>query len=355
MLMTIKRLTIIAILLLSLSLTADSYSAAPKFEFQKGMNYVTLSKDRYTSNNSDESLKTLSRTGTKWIGLVTTWYQQSCSSTDIFSSDKTPSDESIVHAIQTAHSLGMKIMLKPHVELLDTSGGSWRGEVACTKDDWGAWFDSYANFILHYAKLAEENKVEILCLGTELSSVSVIKENLWKDKVVKPVREVYKGPLTYAANWDEEYRDVKFWDSLDYVGIDAYFPLSDKERPTIEEIKSGWEPWLKDIEEFQAKVNKPIVFTETGYCSAPGTTKVPWEEVAHGEVDMQLQADCYKALLETFWNKPWFYGVYWWKWGTSVRLGGPNNRSFTPQNKTAQDVVKKWYNKSVPKKTYGKK
>lgn len=352
--MTKRFFIIAAILFLALSLTGDSYPAARKSEFQKGMNYVTFSKERLSTNDSDASLKALSRTGVRWVAIIVTWYQESCSSTSIFPTKMSPSDESVIHAIDTIHSLGMRVMLKPHIELVDTSGGSWRGEISCAKDDWDAWFDSYAMFVTHYAKIAQEHKVEIFCVGTELTSVAVMKKSSWKEKIIGPARGIYGGPLIYAANWDEEYRNVVFWDDMDYIGIDAYFPLSDKDRPTYDEIVKGWEEWAKDIEEFQARVDKPIVFTEAGYCSAPGTTKIPWEEVAKGGVDMQLQADCYRALLETFWKKRWFYGVYWWKWGTSVKFGGPSNRGFTPQNKTAQDVIKKWYNKSVPGKMYGK-
>jgi hypothetical protein len=174
---------------------------------------------------------------------------------------------------------------------------------------------------------------------------------MWKTIIIPPIRSAYKGPLTYAANWHDEYQYVKFWDKMDYVGIDAYFPLSDKKIPTYEEIKAGWDPWVKNIEEFQKKVNKPIIFPEVGYCSADGITKMPWEEAVGRSTNMKLQEDCYRAIFEIFWPKEWFYGVYWWKWGTNKKLGGPGNRSFTPQNKPAQNLVREWYKKPAPKRT----
>lgn len=323
---------------------SEPAKAKSKFEFQKGMCYVTWTKDRYASMGSDESLKALAKTGTKWVALVVNWYQDTCYTTSIFSTAKSPSDESVIHAIKTIHGLGMKVMLKPHLDVLDTSGGNWRGEIACIADpDWDKWFESYGEFISHYALIAQEHNVELLCIGTELTSVATIKETLWKTRVIEPVRAIYKGPLTYAANWSDEFTHVKFWDEMDYVGIDAYFPLSDKERPTLEEIKAGWSEWAKEVEIFQAKVDKPIIFPEIGYCSATGTAKTPWEEIVSGEVDLELQANCYRAIFELFWDKEWFYGVYWWKWGTDVRFGGPQNKSYSIQNKPALDVVKEWY------------
>ena len=333
--------------------SAVSWAAqnAPKYEFQKGMCYTTWNKDKYGSGTSDASLKELAKLGATHVAILTTWYQDKCNSTEIAPGENTPTDESIIHAIETAHSLGMKVMIKPHLDLIDTSDGSWRGDIACTAEpDWQVWFEHYRDFILHYAIMGQEHNVEMLCIGTELTTISTIKENMWKEIVIKPVREAYKGALTYAANWNDEFVSVKFWDALDYVGIDAYFPLSDKKRPTLEEIRKGWEPWLREIEDFQKKVNKPIIFPEAGYCSAEGTTKTPWEEIAGGSLDMSLQADCYRALLETFWDKKWFCGVYWWKWGTDLRFGGPNNRGFSPQNKPAQEVLRKWYKKSAPRR-----
>jgi len=68
------------------------------------------------------------------------------------------------------------------------------------------------------------------------------------------------------------------------------------------------------------------------------------------DVDLRLQQDCYRAVLEIFWNKPWFYGLYWWYWGTSPRMGGETNRGFIPQNKPAEKTIKEWYGKPSPQK-----
>ena len=325
----------------------------PKYEWQKGMCYTTWSKDRYSSPESDASLKDLAGLGTQWVSILTTWYQDSSCSTKITPGPGTPSDKSVIHAIETAHALGMNVMLKPHLDILDTSDGSWRGEISCSTDrDWKAWFEAYRDFIVYYARIAREHKVEIYCIGTELTSVATTRGQMWKDIVIKPVRAVYKGTLTYAANWNEEYQHVKFWDALDYVGIDAYFPLTEEETPTFEEIMKGWEPWVKEMDEFQKTVNKPIIFPEVGYCSANWTAKTPWEEIAGGPINLELQANCYRAVFETFWSKEWFYGVYWWRWGTNVRFGGTGNRGYSPQNKPAKDVVSEWYRKPAPRKTY---
>ena len=315
-------------------------------QFQKGMTYVTWNRTAYGAAFSDISLSNLAKTGTQWVGIHATWYQDTINSTEIKPSQKTPTDESVIHAIQQAHKLGLKVMLKPQVDVFDWRGGFWRGDVDFSKaEDWQAWFNSYKDFIVHYAKMAQEYNVELFCIGTELTIPAVWQPELWRKVVIKNVREIYKGPITYAANWNEEYLLIKFWDELDYVGLDPYFPLSDKEKPTLEDLKGGWKKHLEEIEDWQKRLNKPVIFAEIGYKSSTGAAKTPWEHGAGKEIDLQLQADCFEALLETFWDKPWFYGVYWWYWGTNERMGGPNNRGFVVQNKPAQEIVAKWYKK----------
>jgi len=323
--------------------------AGPSAEFQKGMGYVTWSTDAYSLESSDESLAALKDTGTNWVSILVTWYQTNCWSGDIQRTSNTPSDESVRHAIRKAKELGMKVCLKPHLDLLDKSDGSWRGEIGCLREpDWEKWFQKYTEYLLYYAKIAREEGVELFCIGTELSNAATAKGYMWYD-IIKKVKSAYPGLLTYAAHWDR-YADIRFWDQLDFVGINAYFPLTEKMEPTYEDLLKGWEKWVPDIEEFQLRVQKPIIFPESGCNSANGAAIRPWEHVARSEVNIKLQEDYYKALLQTFWDKEWFYGLYWWYWGTNVNMGGKYNRGFTPQNKPAEEVVKEWYARNVTRK-----
>ena len=323
----------------------SKFSTSGALEFQKGMHYVTWSKEGYNTENSDQSLAKINSLGANWVAVLTTWYQDTCFATKIRPTQKTPSDASIVRAIKAAHANNMKVMLKPHLDILDESYGGWRGEIACAREtDWQEWFKSYKEFIMHYVKIANENNVEMFCVGTELSEATLSKPEEWR-KLIKEVRKVYKGQLTYAANWNDEYLGITFWDELDYAGIDAYFPLSDKERPTYEELMEAWKKWANEIEKWQARINKPVIFPEVGYHSSEYAAKEPWTHASGSAVDIELQVDCYKAMIETFWNKKWFYGMYWWDWGTSVKMGGKMNRGFTPQNKPAEDLLKEWYGK----------
>lgn len=325
---------------------------ALKYEFHKGMTYIAWTQDGYNNPNSVKSMEQMAALGIEWAAVLATWYQDKYNSTKIYSQpDKSPSDESLIFAVRKLHELKFKVMLKPHLDLVEGEG-KWRGEIGFDNAaDWQAWFDSYTAFILHYADIAAKENVEIICIGTELTNAAMSQPEGWRN-LIKKVREVYKGQLTYAANWDKEFKQIAFWDMLDYVGIDPYFPLVTSSRPQVEELKSAWADWVKIVEEWQKTINKPVILTEIGYKSSRDSADEPWQHTAIGELDLGLQVNLYKAILESFWDKPWFYGIYWWYWGVNPRMGGETNRGFTPQNKPAQEVIKEWYSKPVSQKGY---
>jgi len=340
------------LLAFSLYAIAMNIAAMPYPVFQKGMSYVTWSREGFTGKKSDESVKSMAEAGINYVAIVATWYQQTYNSVEITPNDRSPSDASVRHVIRLAHELGMAVLLKPHIDLISSNdGSSSRGDIGfVTEEKWKQWCENYVNFITHYAALAKEEGVEAFCVGTELSFAST-RTGMWRDVIIPAVRKAYPGRITYASNWDE-YNTVEFWGELDYAGVDAYFPLVRKSNPSFEEIKEGWGKWIGELETWQKRVNKPVIFTECGYCSSGNTAKKPWEEAMSGEADMKAQADCYRALFEAFWDKPWFCGVYWWSWNTYPGSGGENHKGFTPQNKLALDCLKEWYAKPVNEKIF---
>jgi len=315
--------------------------------FQKGMSYVARSSNAFSSSDSDKSLALLTKTNTEWVAICVFWYQSNISSYDIHADpERTPTIESVAHAIDRAHDLGMKVMLKPMIDLLETEGvrpwPAWRGEILPSDE----WFESYANFINHFAGLAEQNDVDLFCVGCELKETTHAKQH-WEN-IISGVRERYSGPITYAADWSS-YQRIAWWSSLDYIGIDAYFPLTIlRYDPTLEEIKNAWVSYANDLENWHSTINKPIIFTEIGYRSGDGTNMAPGNYWIEMRVDFQEQVDCYEAAFQTLWNKSWFYGFYWWNWETDPNAGGSNDADYTPQNKPAQDVITNWY--SLPRR-----
>jgi len=253
-------------------------------------------------------------------------------------------DEGLAVTAKLARDRGISTMLKPHVWI---TGGGWRGDIQMTDDAaWDEWFASYRRFILHYARFAKEHGIEALCIGTELRNCVRGHQDQWRRLIIE-VRAVYEGTLTYAANWYEEFEEIDFWGELDYIGIQAYFPLCERENPTIEALLEGWREPLAKIERVRKKFAKPVIFTEVGYRSIAAAGSKPWQWPQRGEavdVNLEVQSRCYEAFFQTFWDKPWVMGVYWWKWfPTDSRAGGPASTGFTPQNKPAQAVMARWF------------
>ncbi len=227
----------------------------------------------------------------------------------------------------------LKVMVKPQIWI-------WRGEFTGglkmqTEENWKALEASYEDFILTYARLAQETKAELLCIGTELEQFVSNRPDYWKELIGK-IRKVYKGKLTYAANWDE-YKRTPFWEHLDFVGIDAYFPLSESKTPSVEELKEGWQNWKIKMKEVSEISGKPILFTEYGYRSMDFTAKKPWlVDRNQEEVNLDGQANAKKAIFEEFWGEDWFAGGFVWKWFI-------HHDRFTPQNKPAEEIIRLYY------------
>ncbi|SIS41874.1 GTA TIM-barrel-like domain-containing protein [Zobellia uliginosa] len=241
------------------------------------------------------------------------------------------------------HQNGIKTMVKPQIWI-------WRGEFTGTlhmnsEAHWQELEASYEKFIMTYAEMAQETGTEIFCIGTELEKFVTNRPEYWH-KLIAKIRTVYKGKLTYAANWDE-YPRVPFWKDLDYIGIDAYFPLSDEKTPSVKQLREGWQRWKPDMAALAEKTGRPVLFTEFGYRSMDYTAKKPWLVDRNQEnVNLKAQVNAKQALFDEFWGEDWFAGGYVWKWFIDHdKAGGENDNRFTPQNKPAQEVIKKVYKK----------
>jgi len=236
---------------------------------------------------------------------------------------------------------GIKLMIKPQLWV-------WKGEYTGTikmktEEDWKVLEKSYTSFILTYAKTSQELNAAVFCIGTELEKFVLHRPKFWHE-LIKKIRKIYKGKLTYAANWDE-FKRVSFWKELDYIGVDAYFPLSDKKTPTIKDFEKGWFKHKEEINKIREKANKPVLFTEYGYRSVDYTGKKPWE--SHritNSINLEAQKNATQALYNQFWKEDWFAGGFIWKWFVDhEKVGGKKNNRFTPQNKPTEELLKELY------------
>lgn len=275
-------------------------------------------------------------------------------------------DEGLRVTTRLARERGIRTLLKPHIWLTD-AGGAWRSDIAmASEEDWRAWFDSYRRFILHYARLADELGIEGLAVGTELRS-TLGREEEWRSLIAE-IRQSYGGFLTYAANWWREVDEVPFWEQVDAIGVQGYYPLEvagpggsadSPSTPTAEQLAAAWRPHRQALADAARRHGRPVLFTEVGYKSTTGTHRKPWEWLDHRRmedypVDMPLQAAAYEAFFRTFWQEEWFAGSYVWKWHPAAEIPqGVSNPEFSPQGKPAARVMRRWYGRDRPAATTG--
>ncbi|MDW3651909.1 MAG: hypothetical protein R8P61_32850 [Bacteroidia bacterium] len=303
-----------------------------------------------------DHIQSLSKHHVNWISQTPFGWQAGHDSPEIaFHSNRGmwgERDAGLAHTAKLAREKGIKTLLKPHI-WLTRANGKWRSDIEMNSpQEWQQWFDQYEAFILHHARLAETHGFEGLCIGTELYIASSQHENEWR-QIIANIRKVYSGKLTYAANFYKEYEEIKFWDALDFIGLQAYFPLTNKENPSLKELKKGWTPHYRSLKQLHTKWQKPIVFTEIGYRSSKDAAIKPWEwekrgEVAETEISTETQAKCYQAMFESFWKEEWLAGVFLWKWtpeNYATQTGRERRSSplsFTPKAEGLK-VIESWY------------
>lgn len=224
-----------------------------------------------------------------------------------------PAQDWIVNPARWAREKNLTLMLAPHLAYWG-SPFSWRGDIRFAKaEEWDRFFNDYSQWLLGLARVCEDEKIPLLCIGLETSH-AIKYEDRWR-KLIAEIRQIYRGKLTYGANWNE-YRAVPFWDAFDYVGVLAYFPLTTPDRlvPTDGELRAAWKRWLAELEIFSTKTGKPILFTELGYNESIKTAAQPWAYEMGGEGAVELQKRCLRIALEETAKADFLKGVFLWKW-----------------------------------------
>lgn len=250
--------------------------------------------------------------------------------------------EGIEFTIKAAHKARLNVMLKPQVYM----HGTWVGDLEYSHDeDWQRWEKDYENYILTMAQIAASLEVKLFCIGTEFKKSVEQRPQFWT-QLIRKIRDIYKGQLTYSANWND-YQDVPFWSALDYIGISAYFPLVEDKTPSVKALQQALQPITRKIERFACQQNKAVLFTEYGYLSVDGCAHKNWEleaKISQLPINEQAQANALEALLTEMKTHDWWAGGFLWKWFPNGQGGeGYNAKDYTPQGKKAERTLTKCY------------
>lgn len=325
-------------------------SIPQKNKVNDNWNGFTLAHEGYRVYNgyggirTEQSLRRLQEIGVNAVAIVPYSYMRNPNKATRIDVEAFPggeNDQAVLFAHFAAQSLGQRTMLKPQVWL---GSGSWPGDVRFDKEeDWQAFFQYYGDWIMHYALLAEMYGFDAFAIGTEFRYATLERPDDWRH-LIRRIRQVYSGVLTYAANWGEECEKLTFWGDLDVIGVNSYYPLHKAETATDEELRVGAERIVEKIARISARNNdQPVWLTEVGFRSATSPWQQPHAE-AHRRAAAPIdQARCYEALFAAAQGQPWLQGFFWWKWPSILSYDEDNGRGYMPLGKPSEQVVEKYY------------
>ena len=329
----------------------------------KGYSYTSFWENNFRRGGELASMNDMmQQTGSEWVSICFFEYQTDAESHDIAPNttgknpltgeqwSKSSTLEDIEFAIERAHELGLKVMLKPHVDLYS---GKWRAEISPD----GLWFSAYTAMMMKYAGIAEKHNVEMISIGVEYIRATQSKySNSWRELIYK-IKEVFSGKLTYSAArgnagylnlFRKEFKQITFWDNLDYIGIDYYYPIKginpgDKNALQIAAAKMSAQ--AAEIESVAGSFGLKVLLTEVGIQSVEGALKEPWNyelgRASGAVLYYETQEFYYHVILQSFAPQDWCAGFFWWNWD-SVPSSYPET-NYTVKGKPAAELLKKWY------------
>ncbi len=200
------------------------------------------------------------------------------------------------------------------------------------------WFDNYTALAVHYAAISKQYQLPYFIFGSDLTSITydttgtkgdknaIANLNVpgepcsitttgrrdceWRDviyairqpsysTIVKHQSEVggdYTGQLIYEASWSgvqgayssgatqPEFSSIAWWDAVNYIGVDAEFPLTQIGADVpVPELENAWNGLrtpdgaggsgdiVANLQAVSQQFQKPIVFTTASYQSASGS------------------------------------------------------------------------------------
>ena len=247
-----------------------------------------------------------------------------------------PSIGNVARTLKQAQRYGFEITLMPMLRLQHRDKGDWRG-VLEPRAGLDVFFKHYEEAIWPLVRLSTEFKVKRFVIGSELLSLEHDRQS-WA-RLIKRVRQVFSGRISYAANWDH-YRGPSFWDLVDEMGVSSYFELSLKANKgtRMGQAEHQWRQFIGEAASFSRTIDKPLMLMEVGYPSQVTAALFPWDESRHAAIDLSLQADLYGAFCRAVdEQRSHVQGFFFWNW---FGFGGAEDDSYTPRGKPAAHIMK---------------
>jgi len=278
-------------------------------------------------------LDELQRLGVNWVSIHPYARIRADGGIESRAQEGEAAPEWITRPIREAHARGMAILVAYW-----GSPWSWRGAIEFAKaEDRERFFRTYAAFLARVARAAQE--ADGFSIGNELDRLTCCEKE-WR-AIIAELRPLTRAKLTYASNWSD-YQAVPFWDALDAIGVEAYFPLSDKPDPGADELAAAWKGRIAELRAVHERTGKPVVFTEMGYTISLEAASRPWVD-GHVRGLQRAQAEglqqrCLEAALAAIEPEAeWLRGAFLWKWF----VGNAHGESFLMKTPAMRSVIER--------------
>ena len=312
-------------------------------DFQAGVMVLIYGNDPTFDFKVRVELNRLVDLGANSVGLVFPIYQTTGQSADVHNDPtRTPSADRIAMFVREAHRRGFTVLLRPlldeHSLALD---GQWRGTIQPASVD--AWFQAYQDVILGYARLAQQEQVDALGIGSEFNSLEGHSAQ-WL-RLISLVRQAYSGLLTYSSTSGNGY-PAGFASALDFLGVDAYYPMGVQAGASVDDLELAWRPWAAELARIQTASGKPVVITEIGTPSRTGSYLTPWTLQPGAPLDLETQRRYYEASCSALTGI--VPGLYWWYTTLDASPAPLRDAGYNPTGKPAALEITKCFARTSP-------
>jgi hypothetical protein len=291
----------------------------------------------------EKSIDDIAALGADTVKLVVDARQENGGSSAIWLDVRsTPTPEALQRLIRHAKSKNLRVIVMPIVLLEKPRDNEWRGTIR--PESWADWWDSYRQMINHFAWISQGAGADVFVVGSELVSTETETHLPQWRRTIAEVRKVFTGRLTYSSNWDH-YTHVKFWDDLDLIGMNSYWKLGEDRNVSVPEIVKRWHDIQGELFRFQQTVGKPLILLEVGWCNMANMAHQPWDYTlsdSEAPTDNELQVKLYEGFFRAWHGRPELGGFCIWEWHPKDESDDKVDRTYTPQGKPAESVLREW-------------
>jgi len=326
-----------------------------EYHLRSGINLTCFVKQEFSSSEK-KAIDRIVNNGFSTIVLNPIYNQETIHSSKI--EQQSAFDNShLEDIIDYAQGRGLDVVLKPLINVK-----SKESRTIIMPDDVDEWFKSYNSIMFNLAKIGEKHSIYGMIMMCELDSLLINNSEKFKETIYHIKETGFNGKLSAAVVYYDETcnNKIEFLNTLqtDFIGVDFYVSMINDRLSKEEKFYEV----LYHLENIQSIANKPLLIAEVGFRSVEkGNRRPMYNYKLKGKLDLELQRESYKNFIRAYTNKSLnrnkLEGIFFWITDSylytedilniPVRFSVPWEIGYTPFNKPAEEVMKKFNKERV--------